>query len=446
MPQAPGSKKSALGVEGVDAITQRAELSISFEKPVSSYSAGELVRGYAQLDVKQSIDVAEAIVELRAEACTYESFKPTGQPKQSLIYANDCHLLMLQGTRLAFPSQRLSVGLHQAPFQFEIPVDAPASMQMKVVNGNALNIYRVELYLKCSGWSSRHLCHRVAIAVNSATPPKLSSPGELMENLTVWKWGCCSNNSGIDVRIATDRRVYKEGDQIVVTLKAHNYSNQHVSRINVRLMEGVSWRTKYSLKEAGEDVDSLAWKESDQAIRVLQQFNLEGKGGVHKGEGFGNTSALPPRIARSEPLKNIRFCSSASSHLITVSFWIEIRMVTASILTNNPILCMPVLIYRTAPQPDARDLPDMASWGGAHCKRLPCPGNPEFDAKSGERKAPLTAAARYAPTSAVRWETAPKGIEIERSTRTVPQAPPPEGSSIHWQTTPSAAFETGSQL
>jgi hypothetical protein len=328
-----------------------ATVGVAVQKPM--YTAGEIVIGYVQVTVHQTVEIECLDVELAGKAITgvhYTTQHTTGSGDNQRTttehhQANQTDVVVQGQARVATSAgAQLLPGTYQYPFQLQIPPAAPSSVALIGTIGGYSNhaqlVYSVGVHCRCPGWSHYetpglgHLCHTVPLDVVSVVQHAIV-PQRQQDEVKVTKCGCC-NAGQMEMGSVTDKNAYQRGESITVNYHVGNDSTVDVDHVNVKLYEAAAW----SAQGHGHKIEN-----------VLQDLSQPGvaKGAKEKGEkhrASGERSDLQVQVP--VPASSNFEVTSAT---LQISHRIEIVAHTASGFTKNPKLGMPLTLYRTQPLP-----------------------------------------------------------------------------------------------
>jgi hypothetical protein len=341
-----GASQSSKAAGELKQLQGFATVGVAVQKPM--YTAGEIVNGYVQLTVHQSVQVESLDVELSGKAITgvhYTTTRQVGSGKNAHSVtdhhqANQTNVIVQGQARVAtFTGVQLLPGTYQYPFQLQIPNAAPSSVALIGTIGWCSNhaqlIYTVGVHCRCPGWSHYensglgHLCHAVPLDVVSVVQHAIV-PQQQQQVVQVTKCYCC-NAGEMVMGSVTDRNAYQRGESATVNYHVGNNSTETVDHVIVKLHEEYSWSAQGH------------WYKS---ANVLQQLSQPGVAKLIKKETSGECVDLQVQVP-VPPTANFE----VQSPTLQISHRIEVEAHTENSLTKNPKLSMPLTLYRSQPLP-----------------------------------------------------------------------------------------------
>jgi hypothetical protein len=275
-----------------------ASVQVALQKQV--YTAGEIVQGYVQVDIHQTVQMTNIVAELCGAAYTtvhYTTHSGSGKNRKTHHHtARETFTFLALGAQVAtFPDGFLNPGTVLFPFQFQLPMEAISSMtKMGSGRNTAQVVYTIGVKVNRPGWLTKNLCHRVVLDVVSIVPHAITPQ---QQNALVHVTECCCCSAGtMGIGSVTDSNAYKSGDTAVVTYHVANQSSQDVSAINIRVKELVSFKAR-------------GHRHSFESTLVDLQV-----AGVDKGQGFGGATDKPA-LQVQVPIPALRNHSLASPTL-----------------------------------------------------------------------------------------------------------------------------------
>ena len=316
----------------VSSLAGYASVQVAVEK--SMYGAGETVRGYAQLEVKQPTNMYSVTVQLVGEAKTAVLYTVYHEEGSSSHTARETAPVVALEARVAnFPSGTAPAGTWQCPFEFVLPLDAPSSMARQGKGSNTASLaYYAAVVVSRPKWASSKLVHRVMIDVVAA-PPALVAPPRRDEAVKVTRC-CCIPAGDMTLGAAASKNAYVGGERPEVLYAVDNASTQVVGRVSVTLYQNI----RFNAGTHGHSFRSVVAGVDAPPVAMGDRFGFDGGAPARSAE-----IQLPPTFS----------AFSLHTRTIEVTHQIVVKCKTESEFVKDPHIVLDTWLYRTTPLPYA---------------------------------------------------------------------------------------------
>ena len=316
----------------VSSLAGYASVQVAVEK--SMYGAGETVRGYAQLEVKQPTNMYSVTVQLVGEAKTAVLYTVYHEEGSSSHTARETAPVVALEARVAnFPSGTAPAGTWQCPFEFVLPLDAPSSMARQGKGSNTASLaYYAAVVVSRPKWASSKLVHRVMIDVVAA-PPALVAPPRRDEAVKVTRC-CCIPAGDMTLGAAASKNAYVGGERPEVLYAVDNASTQVVGRVSVTLYQNI----RFNAGTHGHSFRSVVAGVDAPPVAMGDRFGFDGGAPARSAD-----IQLPPTFS----------AFSLRTRTIEVTHQIVVQSKTESCFVKDPYIALDTWLYRAAPLPYA---------------------------------------------------------------------------------------------
>jgi len=300
---------------GNSASNSSANVAVSLEKQF--YRAGEVVKGYVQVEVRSKMACKNVYAKFSGEVITAVRYTTGSGDNRRTHTAHQTNPVVGETLCVAsFPGDA-EPGLYQFPFQFTLHPSLPSSARSGWGGNEGSLIYGVGVQLERPGFMQWDLVNRTIFEVASAPPPT-SAPMQKMDIQDV-NMCCCIPKGNMELNSSLPFTVLAGQQAMQLQVSVKNPSSQDISKVAVELVEKV-W-----LSANGHTTDARS---------VLVATNLQG---IPAGSNMEQVVplGLPPSFPNS----------TTDTAIMKVSHHIEVRADTPCCITN-PALVLPVTLCK----------------------------------------------------------------------------------------------------
>jgi hypothetical protein len=227
-------------------LAQHCTAGVALEK--TAYVAGEIVRGYVQVDLRAPIRCQNVFAFLACEAKTkvhYTTHSGSGKHRRTRHhYAHERQsVYQLRAHVAQFATARAAPGRYQFPFEFQLPLQAPSTLHIPGVSEHCFVTHSVRVELQGCGSDLEKQqrswpVHSVLLNVNGAAP--VGAPTAQSQTKPVNVCCCISKGSvGLDSQLTST--ACQAGGNVGVTLSVRNASSATCSGVIVSIREMTTW-------------------------------------------------------------------------------------------------------------------------------------------------------------------------------------------------------------
>lgn len=313
-------------------------LGVKFALEKSMYTAGDTIKGYVELDVKDdNVELPELTVELRGVAFTaigYSKSSGAGREQKTVQKTARTRHMIVKVQSKVQDIGRLSKGSKlQIPFAFLIPEDAASSMPL-ITNGrrNKAQIhYTIGIYASkpVALWGKNTSVLAKTPVDIVAAPPQLAEPTRKLEQISVTRCFCIRAGR-MNLAALSSLSAFKAGDAPTVTYEVDNQTSQELEHISVYVERRITWIARDG---NGSRSNTLVFK-----------LAVNKEAGLGPGCEFGMGGKEAARMVALSIPKSAFF--STDTDTVKVRYALVVKAKTASSFVKDPELRLPLTAYR----------------------------------------------------------------------------------------------------
>ena len=230
-------------------LAQHCTAGVALEK--TSYVAGEIVRGYVQVDLRARIRCENVFAFLACDAKTkvhYTTHSGSGKNRRTHHhYAHEQQNVFLLRAHVAqFASSWAEPGGYQFPFEFQLPLEAPSTMHIPGTSNYCFVSHSVRVELQGCGANQAKQqqswpVHSVLFNVNGASPVGAPTTQSQVKPVNVC---CCISKGTVELDSQLSSNTCQTGGQVGVTLSVRNNSSATCSGVVVSIRELREWSAR----------------------------------------------------------------------------------------------------------------------------------------------------------------------------------------------------------
>lgn len=372
---------------GNSAASSHASVHVALER--GQYHAGEVVRGYVQVQVQSQFSCTDlyAIFHGDAETTVHSEeteWEGSGENRRQVTrhHVHHARERLVEDVRLVakFMGGCAAPGLYQFPFEFALHPMLPSSA---FVSGNdhAAIAYGVEVHMVRPGFFNRDLVHRTFIDLIANVPHPIT-PEMVHDNPTV-NFCCCFNRGSVDLGAALEKNAFCANENVVVNFQMSNNSSSEVQDIRIDLKERIH------LHAQGRH----SHKTHTLASHVV--------GGVRPG------ASVPPNLVNLILPPAFMHCSLQTG-ILQIEHYVEVKGETP-FCVDNPSVKLPVTVHRSPLV--ALQMPAMHAQDQMQ-RVMPVPYQLDPNAMLSPVAVPVQAAPAVAPITAQAMQMAPQQSQM----------------------------------
>eukprot|EP00961_Rhodomonas_salina_P049403 663563-Rhodomonas_salina.3 len=318
-----------------------ASIHVALER--ETYTAGDLVRGYAQLQNLREKQMRSMSVELTGQSQTAIEFEKTGR-NAGISVSQEAHTFLQARVEAAtFQHGTIPVGTFQCPFEIQLPQTAPGSMLHiqkfpALTDGHSVRIvYFVSVRCHPADSDTDFLARAVPIDVY-AKPPASTSSVHVTDDRITTSCLCCAAGR-VQMTLRANKPSYADDEVIQAEFELASQGKWKAGFADVSLVRETRWTAK----------DKEVTKTS---VEFIERFP----------DTTSSTQSVPVTLRDGLP-PSVHVGSLRISYALTLSAPSEkSSRAPKSNRNRRPDLTLPVSITRSAPSPTHELL---QGWKGA---------------------------------------------------------------------------------
>lgn len=230
-------------------LAQHCTAGIAIER--TSYVAGEIIRGYVQVEIRAPIRCENVFCYLACDAKTkvhYTTHSGSGKHRRTHHhYAHERQAVHLLRAHVAqFSGAQAQPGNYQFPFEFHLPAEAPSSLHIDEGANHCFVTHCVRVELQGCGnnrakQSQSWPIQSVLFNVNSAPPTGEPTAQSEIQPVTAC---CCLSKGTIGLDSQLVSNTCQIGGNIGITYSVRNSSNAECSGVIVSIRECATWSAR----------------------------------------------------------------------------------------------------------------------------------------------------------------------------------------------------------
>jgi hypothetical protein len=299
------------------------------------YHAGELVRGYVDVRIKEEMPLLSCSAILSGTAHTRVRYTQSDGKTSHTRTAKEAHrVLCLQAPVTNFSGGVVRPGHTQYPFEFTLPANAVTSVAVFKPGGghSCFLAYTIAVAITAPG-RKQTVVHEVPLDVVAAVPPmKAAQRSEIVELNTCF----CIPSGRVDLVAQASKNAYEGGETPAVDYGIRNESSRALSAVKIKIKRQVWFKARGHQKKFKNTI-------------VKREFDGVEAGGVFGFDGLPMRRGELPLPAVVRGPRGFQLFS-IDSPTIKVRYWLKIEATTtAECVRSARLRLMDVQIYRTAP-------------------------------------------------------------------------------------------------
>jgi hypothetical protein len=320
-------------------------LGVNFALEKSIYTAGDTVKGYVELDVKDdNVELPELTVELRGVAFTSLSFTVSsgaGREQRSVrkTARNRRMLVNVKSNVYELEKERLAKGSKlQLPFALFIPEYAVSSMPLITCDDHKAQIhYTIGIYASKSValWGkSTSVLAKTSVDIVAAPPKSITKSHRQHEHISVTRC-CCIPAGSMKLAALSSLTALKPGDALTATYEVDNQTSQELKHISVYVERQITWNARdYQGKLRSFTLESRIAVKKEAGLGPGCEFGMDGK-----------VAARTVALSLKNFSKEFFYCSTETD-TIKVRYALVVKAKTASMFVKDPELRLFLSVYR----------------------------------------------------------------------------------------------------